>query len=99
MNIPFLGRYGTKYGGSTGETDPGNTGSFVNPAIEDGGGVTGQNNNYGEANSFDTSCGLIFQARSCWLCGSYFSSGASHQRRRFRDLPGRRDPGSFGHGC
>jgi hypothetical protein len=61
MNIPFLGRYGTKYGGTTGETDPGNTGSFVNPAIEDGGGVTGMNNNYGEATSFDTSCGLIFQ--------------------------------------
>jgi len=61
MNIPFLGRYGTKYGGTTGETDPGNTGSFVNPAIEDGGGVTGMNNNYGEAAAFDTSCGLIFQ--------------------------------------
>jgi len=61
MNIPFLGRYGTKYGGTTGEADPGNTGSFVNPAIEDGGGVTGMNNNYGEAASFDTSCGLIFQ--------------------------------------
>jgi len=61
MNIPFLGRYGTKYGGTTGETDPGNTGSFVNPAIEDGGGVTGMNNNYGEADSFNASCGLIFQ--------------------------------------
>ena len=61
MNIPFLGRYGTKYGGTTGKVDPGNTGDFVNPAIEDGGGVTGQNNNYGEADSFDTSCGLIFQ--------------------------------------
>ena len=61
MNIPFLGRYGVKYGESGGPADPGNTGSFVNPAIEDGGGVTGQNNNYGEANSFDTSCGLIFQ--------------------------------------
>ena len=61
MNIPFLGRYGTKYGGTTGEADPGNTGSFVNPAIEDGGAVTGMNNNYGEANAFDTSCGLIFQ--------------------------------------
>jgi hypothetical protein len=61
MNIPFLGRYGVKYGESGGPADPGNTGSFVNPAIEDGGGVTGQNNNYGEATSFDTSCGLIFQ--------------------------------------
>jgi hypothetical protein len=61
MNIPFLGRYGVKYGESGGPADPGNTGDFVNPAIEDGGGVTGQNNNYGEADSFNTSCGLIFQ--------------------------------------
>ena len=65
MNIPFLGRYGTKYGGTTGKADPGNTGDFVNPAIEDGGsdggGATGQHNNYGEAAAFDTSCGLIFQ--------------------------------------
>ena len=65
MNIPFLGRYGTKYGGTTGKVDPGNTGDFVNPAIEDGGsdggGAAGQNNNYGEANAFDTQCGLIFQ--------------------------------------
>ena len=30
-------------------------------ALEDGGGVTGMNNNYGEANAFDTTCGLIFQ--------------------------------------
>ena len=63
MNIPFLGRYGTKYGGTTGKVDPGNTGDFVNPAIEDGGsdggGAAGQNNNYGEANAFDTQCGLI----------------------------------------
>src|SRR6056300_469278 len=67
MNIPFFSQYGTKYGGTTGEADPGNTGSFVNPAIEDGGGVTGQNNNYGEATSFDTSCGLIFprEAAGC----------------------------------
>ena len=61
MNIPFLGRYGVKYGETGGPADPGNAGSFVNPAIEDGGGVTGMNNNYGEATSFDTSCGLIFQ--------------------------------------
>jgi hypothetical protein len=65
MNIPFLGRYGTKYGGTTGKADPGNTGDFVNPAIEDGGsdggGAAGQHNNYGEAAAFDTSCGLIFQ--------------------------------------
>jgi hypothetical protein len=68
MNIPFLGNYGTKYGTTGGTTDagvasPGNTGSFVgnDSALEDGGGVTGMNNNYGEANAFDTTCGLIFQ--------------------------------------
>jgi hypothetical protein len=63
MNIPFLGNYGTKYGGTTGVTNPGNTGSFVgsDTALEDGGGVTGMNNNYGEQNAFDTTCGLIFQ--------------------------------------
>ena len=68
MNIPFLGNYGTKYGTTGGTTDagvasPGNTGSFVgnDSELEDGGGVTGMNNNYGEANAFDTTCGLIFQ--------------------------------------
>ena len=63
MNIPFLGNYGTKYGGTTGVTSPGNTGDFVgsNTELEDGGGVTGMNNNYGEQAAFDTSCGLIFQ--------------------------------------
>ena len=63
MNIPFMGNYGVQYGGTTGVADPGNTGDFVgsNTALEDGGGVTGMNNNYGEQNAFDTSCGLIFQ--------------------------------------
>ena len=63
MNIPFLGKYGTKYGGTTGETDPGNTGDFVNPAIEDASGATtGINNDYGTAAEFGSkSCGLIFQ--------------------------------------
>ena len=63
MNIPFMGNYGVQYGGTTGVDDPGNTGDFVgsNSALEDGGGVTGMNNNYGEQNAFDTSCGLIFQ--------------------------------------
>jgi hypothetical protein len=28
MNIPFLGKYGTAYGGTTGVTDPGNTGEL-----------------------------------------------------------------------
>ena len=63
MNIPFLGKYGTKYGGTTGETDPGNTGDFVNPAIEDASGATtGINNDYGTAAEFGAkSCGIIFQ--------------------------------------
>ena len=63
MNIPFLGKYGTKYGGTTGETDPGNTGDFVNPALEDASGATtGINNDYGTAAEFGAkSCGIIFQ--------------------------------------
>jgi hypothetical protein len=67
MNIPFFGNYGTIYGtaGATnpGVTDPGNTGSHVgnNAELEDGGGVNGMNNNYGEQAAFDNSCGLIFQ--------------------------------------
>jgi len=66
MNIPFFSQYGTKYGtGSAtnpGVTDPGNTGSFVSPAIEDAANdVTGINNEYGEETEFANSCGLIFQ--------------------------------------
>ena len=63
MNIPFLGRYGTKYGGTTGEVDPGNTGDFVNPALENASGATGGiNNDYGTAAEVGAkSCGLIFQ--------------------------------------
>ena len=63
MNIPFLGNYGVKYGVSGGPAAPGNTGDFVgsDTALEDGGGVAGMNNNYGEQDAFDASCGLIFQ--------------------------------------
>ena len=63
MNIPFLGKYGTKYGGTTGVTDPGNTGDFVEVALEDASTAqTGINNDYGTAAEFgSTSCGLIFQ--------------------------------------
>ena len=68
MNIPFFGNYGVKYGTTGGTTDagiasPGNVGDFVgsDTALEDGGSVTGMNNNYGEQNAFDKSCGLIFQ--------------------------------------
>ena len=66
MNIPFLGKYGTKYGtgsNTTGVADPGNKGSFIEEGIEDGRGaqVSGINNNYGNTSDFNTSCGLIFQ--------------------------------------
>ena len=62
MNIPFLGQYGTAYGGNTGVTSPGNTGDFVSPDIEDAANsVDGINGNYGGAAAFDTTCGLIFQ--------------------------------------
>ena len=70
MNIPFLGNYGTKYGGTTGVTDPGNTGDFIGAALEDAdtvadaanGNQAGVRNDYGTAAQFgSTSCGLIFQ--------------------------------------
>jgi hypothetical protein len=63
MNIPFLGNYGTKYGGTTGVNDPLNTGDFVGAALEDAGdAATGINNDYGTAAEFGSkSCGLIFQ--------------------------------------
>ena len=63
MNIPFLGKYGTKYGGTTGQTSPGNTGDFIGPSLEDASGATsGINNDYGTASEFGAvSAGLIFQ--------------------------------------
>ena len=69
MNIPFFGRFGTKYGtGSStnpGVTDPGNTGSFTEVVMVDetaGSGATKTVNSYGNGNSdFENSCGLIFQ--------------------------------------
>ena len=63
MNIPFLGNYGTKYGGTTGQTDPGNTGSFIGESLEDASTAqTGINNDYGTAAEFGAvSAGLIFQ--------------------------------------
>jgi len=74
MNIPFGGRYGTKYQPSSGNddtvdtnvADPGNTGSFVSPAVEDAANdVTGIQNEYGEETEFANSCGLIFQREAC----------------------------------
>ena len=70
MNIPFLSKYGTKYTPSSGNddtvdtnvADPGNTGDFVAPGIEDGrNSVAGIHNEYGQASNFANSCGLIFQ--------------------------------------
>ena len=70
MNIPFLGNYGVKYGGATGETSPGNLGDFIAQTdktkpggFEDASGAsTGINNDYGTDTEFGAkSCGLIFQ--------------------------------------
>ena len=70
MNAPFFSKYGTKYApdsGAAAGTDPatlnpGNVGSFVAEATEDGrASVDGLNNNYGNATDFANTCGLIFQ--------------------------------------
>ena len=64
MNIPFLGKYGTKYGGTTGVTDPGRTGDFVEVAAEDASNSDAaiHGTGYGTAAELGTkSCGLIFQ--------------------------------------
>ena len=69
MNIPFFGRFGTKYGSVSGTnpgvTDPGNTGDFTEVTMVDetaGSGATKTVNSYGNGNSdFENSCGLIFQ--------------------------------------
>ena len=69
MNIPFFGRFGTKYGTASGTnpgvTDPGATGDFVEVAMQDetaGSSTTKTINSYGNGTSaFENSCGLIFQ--------------------------------------
>ena len=69
MNIPFFGRFGTKFGTASntnpGVTDPGATGDFVEVAMADetaGSSATKTVNNYGNGTSaFENSCGLIFQ--------------------------------------
>ena len=69
MNIPFFGRFGTKFGTASttnpGVADPGNTGSFTEVVMEDetaGSSTTKTVNSYGNGNSdFENSCGLIFQ--------------------------------------
>ena len=69
MNIPFLGNYGTAYGGTTGVTSPTNTGSFVGESMEDASGAqTGINNDYGTAAEVGSkSCGLIFQKEAAGM--------------------------------
>ena len=69
MNIPFLGKYGTKYGGTSGVTDPGNTGDFVEVAIENQSDAeTGIKNDYGLATEVGSkSCGLIFQREAAGM--------------------------------
>ena len=63
MNIPFLGKYGVAYGGTTGEVSPGKLGDYVGPTPENASGATtGINNDYGtNAELGAKSCGLIFQ--------------------------------------
>ena len=63
MNIPFLGSYGTAYGGTTGVTAPTNVGDFVSETLEDASDAeTGIKNDYGTASEVGAkSCGLIFQ--------------------------------------
>jgi len=62
MNIPFLGKYGVAYGGSTGEVSPGNLGSFIGPTPENANATGGVNNDYGTNTELGAkSCGLIFQ--------------------------------------
>jgi len=69
MNIPFLGKYGTAYGGTTGVTAPTNTGSFVSVTPEDASGATtGINNDYGTNSELGAkSCGLIFQREAAGI--------------------------------
>ena len=69
MNIPFLGKYGTAYGGTTGVTAPGNTGSFVGETLEDASTAqAGINNDYGTAAEVGAkSCGLIFQKEAAGM--------------------------------
>jgi hypothetical protein len=72
MNIPFLGKYGTAYGGTTGVTAPTNTGSFVSVTPEDASGAqTGINNDYGTNTELGAkSCGLIFQREAAGVVES-----------------------------
>ncbi len=73
MNIPFFNKYGVDYGNlGTGDTDPGNRGSFIGVDMERATKAETGGNHYGEITdgddagttvegSFSNSCGLIFQ--------------------------------------
>ena len=69
MNIPYFGRFGTKFGTASGTnpgtTDPGNKGDFVEVVMTDetaGSDKDKTVNSYGNGDSdFENSCGLIFQ--------------------------------------
>ena len=77
MNIPFFGKYGTKYGDTTnqnfdattnpGVKNPGNIGDFVDTNIENA--TTNQtgSTDYGVASNFANSCGLIFQREAAGM--------------------------------
>ena len=75
MNIPFFGRFGTKFGTASatnpGVTDPGATGDFVEVAMADetaGSSATKTVNSYGNGTSaFENSCGLIFQKEAAGI--------------------------------
>ena len=70
MNIPFLGKNGTAYGGTTGVTAPTNVGSFVGGDIDNdvADTDTGINNDYGTAAEVGSkSCGLIFQREAAGI--------------------------------
>jgi hypothetical protein len=69
MNIPFLGKYGTAYGGTTGVTSPTNVGDFVGEALENASDAsTGIKNDYGTAAEVGSkSCGLIFQKEAAGM--------------------------------
>jgi len=63
MNIPFLGKHGVAYGGTTGETSPTRLGDSIGTTLDDASGATtGIKNDYGTASEVGSkSCGLIFQ--------------------------------------
>ena len=77
MNIPFFGRFGTKFGTASntnpGVTDPGAGGDFVEVAMADetaGSTTTKTVNSYGNGTSaFEDSCGLIFQKEAAACVG------------------------------